>query len=85
MVLVGRGPEQGQGQAMPKKGLHSRPLSGAGWGQRLRARVARGPVRPCNEFCLHLHNQYITIRKISYLSLDLNTSAPPPVVEIFTL
>jgi len=45
-VWVGRGPEWGHGQEMPKKTPRSRPLSGAGLGKGPRARVFPGPVRP---------------------------------------
>ena len=45
-VWVGRGPERGQGPGMPKKTPRSRPLSGAGRGKGLEARVFWGPVRP---------------------------------------
>ena len=45
-LWVGRGPERGQGQGMPKKPHRSRPLSGAGRGKWPGARVFRGPVRP---------------------------------------
>jgi len=45
-VWVGRGPERGQGQGMPKRTPHPRPLSGAGRGKGPGARVFRGPVRP---------------------------------------
>jgi len=45
-VWVGRGPEWGQEQAMPKKAPRPRRLSGAGRGKGTGARVIRGPVRP---------------------------------------
>jgi len=45
-VCVGRGPERGQGEGMPKKAPRPRPLSGAGRGKGPGARVFRGPVRP---------------------------------------
>ena len=45
-VWVGRGPEWGQGQGMPKKTPCPRPLSGAGRGKGPGARLFRGPVRP---------------------------------------
>ena len=45
-VLVGRGPERGQGQGMPKKKPCPRPLSGVGRGNGPGARGLRGPVRP---------------------------------------
>ena len=45
-VWVGRVPERGQGQGMPKKASRPRPLSRAGRGKGPGARVFRGPVRP---------------------------------------
>jgi len=45
-VWVGRGPERGQGQGMPKKIPRPRPLSWAGRGKGPGARIFRGPVRP---------------------------------------
>jgi len=43
---VGRGPERGQWQGMPKKPPRPRPLSGVGRGKGSGACVFRGPVRP---------------------------------------
>ena len=45
-VWVGRGPERGQRQGMPKKRPCPRPLSRAGRGQGPGARLFQGPVRP---------------------------------------
>ena len=45
-VWVGRVPERGQGQGMPKKAAPPRPLSGAGRGKGQGRRVFRVPVRP---------------------------------------
>ena len=45
-VWVGRGPERGQGQGIPKKTPGPRPLSGAGGGKGPRGRVFWGPVCP---------------------------------------
>jgi len=45
-VWVGRGPERGQGQGIPKKTPRPRALSGAGRGKGPGARVFQGPVRP---------------------------------------
>jgi len=44
-VWVGRGPELGPGQGMPKKRLNPRVLSGGGWGKETGACIWRGPVR----------------------------------------
>ena len=45
-VWVGRGPERGQGQGMPKKTPRPRPFSGAVRGKGPGARVFQGLVRP---------------------------------------
>jgi len=45
-VWVGRGPERGPGQGIPKKTPRPRTLSGAGRGKGPGARVFRGTVRP---------------------------------------
>jgi len=45
-VWVGRGPERGQGQGMPKKTPGPGLLSGAGRGKGPGPLIFRGPVRP---------------------------------------
>jgi len=52
-VWVGRGPERGQGQGMPKKTPRPRPFSGAVRGKGPGARVFRDPVRPVTNSTLY--------------------------------
>jgi len=69
-VLVGQGPERGQGQGIPKNTPRPRLLSGAGRGTGPGARIFRGPVRPLRnsveEHVKDVTNAYSKLQNTTY-------------------